>query len=260
MKYLILVVVLGLCWGQCFSALVKQTVQYQEGSTILEGYLVYDDSVMEKRPGVLIIHEWWGLTSYIKMRAEQVANLGYVAFAADIYGQGVRPKDMQEAGKTAGIFANDRPLMLKRAVAGLNQLTGNEFVDTNRIAVMGYCFGGGVALELARSGADLDGVVTFHGNLDIPANEDPANIKGKVLVLHGANDPFVNAQIVRSFEDAMRKTKVDWQVVLYSGTVHSFTNPASGNDPSTGIAYNESSDKRSWQAMKDFYQDIFVQK
>lgn len=259
MKYLLFLIIMLFFTAGTYGELVKQTVEYKDGDKILEGYLVYDDAGNQKRPGVMLIHEWWGLNSYIMGRADEIARLGYVAFAADIYGKGIRAKDMAEAGKLSRTYSSDRELIVRRANEGLDQLKNNSLVDQKRIAVMGYCFGGGVALELARSGADVTGVVTFHGSLASSHPEDDINIKGKVLVLHGADDPFVNAKIVNEFEDSMRKTRVDWQVVLYSGAVHGFTNPDNGNDPSKGLAYNERADKRSWEAMKAFYNEIFQQ-
>ena len=168
-----------------------ETIEYKDGDTVLEGYLAYDDSIKGKIPGVLIVHEWTGIGPYVQGRARQIAALGYAGFAIDIYGKGIRPKDAKEAGVQAGIYRADRTLMRERAKAGLEELKRHRFVDPKRIAVMGYCFGGGVALELARSGADLAGVVTFHGNLDTPHPEDAQNIKAKILACHGANDPVV---------------------------------------------------------------------
>lgn len=240
-----------------FPQLRTEVIEYKHGQTALEGYLAYDDSFSGTRPGVLVVHEWTGIGAYVKMRTEQLAKLGYVAFAIDMYGKGIRPTNAEEAGKQAGIYRADRQLMRARAEAGLEVLQKHKLVDPQRIAAIGYCFGGGVALELARSGADLKGVVSFHGTLDTPNPGDAKNIKGKVLVLHGADDPFVTAEQVTAFQEEMRKAKVDWQMVIYGGAVHSFTNPESGNDPSKGVAYNAEADRRSWQAMRDFFDEIF---
>ena len=239
------------------AAVHTETVEYKQDSTVLEGYLAYDDALTGKRPGVLVVHEWKGITSYEKKRAEQLAALGYVAFAADIYGKGVRPATNEEAAKVSGMYRSDRGLMRQRALAGLDVLKGLGRTDAGRIAAIGYCFGGTTVLELARSGADLSGVVTFHGVLDTPKPGDAKNIKGKILVLTGADDPFVTEAQRVAFQDEMEKAGVDWQMVLYGGAVHSFTNPASGNNPSTGIAYNEKADKRSWGAMRLFFNEIF---
>jgi dienelactone hydrolase len=238
-------------------AVRTESVEYTQGDVTLEGYLAYDDAVAGKRPGVLVVHEWDGLGDYVRMRARQLAELGYVAFAVDMYGKGVRAKNPREAAELAGALRNDRPLMRARARAGLDVLRLNPLCDDTRIAAIGYCFGGGAALELARSGADLAGVVSFHGNLDTPRPEDAKNIKAKVLVLAGADDPHVTAAQVAAFEDEMRKAGVDWQLVAYGGAVHSFTNPAAGNDPQRGAAYNEKADHRSWEAMKQFFAEIF---
>ncbi len=225
--------------GFAFRAEAKihtEAVEYRDGDTILEGYLAYDDSVKEKRPGVVVVHEWWGLNDYVKGRAEELANLGYVAFAIDMYGKGVRAKTAEEAGKLAGIYRADRKLMRRRAAAGLAVLRDYPLTDTRKIAAIGYCFGGGVVLEMARAGTDIAGVVSFHGDLSNPNPEDAKNIRASVLVLHGADDPFVKQEQVDAFWNEMRKTSADWQLNVYSGAVHSFTNPASGNDPSKGIA------------------------
>lgn len=232
-------------------------VEYKDGDTVLEGYLAYDDVIQEKRPGVLVVHEWNGLESHMKRQAEELAKLGYVAFAIDMYGKGIRPKTMEEAAAQANIYRSDRQLMRSRANAGLVVLQQNSLTDTQRIAAIGYCFGGSTVLELARSGANIAGVVSFHGGLDTPNPSDAKNIKAKVLVLHGANDPLVPAEQVTAFEAEMRQAGVDWQLVAYGGAVHSFTNPEAGNDPSKGAAYNEAADKRSWEAMKQFFAEIF---
>jgi dienelactone hydrolase len=239
------------------AAVRTQVVEYKHGEAVLEGYLAYDDSLEGKRPGVLVVHEWKGLNSYAKGRAEKLAQLGYVAFAADMYGKGIRAKDHEEAGKLSGIYRNDRQLMRGRIRAALDLLRANPRVDTKRIAAIGYCFGGTTVLELARSGADIAGVVSFHGGLSTPAAEDAKNIKCKVLVCHGANDPFIPAEEIRAFQDEMRAGGADWQMISYGGAVHSFTVPEAGTDPSAGMAYNESADRRSWEAMKQFFAEIF---
>lgn len=240
-----------------FSAIKTETVQYKEGDTALEGVLIYDDSIVNKRPGILIAHQWKGLTDYERKRGEMLAKLGYVAFAADIYGKDTRPKDVQEAGQFAGKYKNDRELLRKRVQAGFDQLKKSRFVDPEKTAAIGYCFGGTTVLELARSGADIDGVVSFHGGLGTPTPEDAKNIKGKVLALHGADDPHVPPAEEQAFEKEMREAKVDWQLVAYGNAVHSFTDWNAGNDNSKGSAYNEKADKRSWEDMKDFFHELF---
>jgi dienelactone hydrolase len=234
-----------------------RTVEYKDGNTVLEGYLAFDDKFTGKRPGVMVVHEWTGIGTYVKQRVEKLAKMGYVAFAADIYGKGIRPKNPEQAGAQAKIYRSNRPLMRRRAQLGLDKLRSFEFTDGERVAAIGYCFGGTTVLELARSGANLDGVVSFHGGLDTPNPSDAKNIKAKVLVLHGADDPLVPSEQVAAFEKEMRTPGVDWQLVSYGGAVHSFTNPEAGNNKSTGVAYNEAADKRSWEAMKQFFAEIF---
>ncbi len=239
------------------SKLQTKVLEYRHGDAVLEGYLAYDDVFTGTRPGVLIVHEWKGLGTYAKSRAEQLANMGYVVFALDMYGKGIRPTTNDEAAAEAGKFYKDVPLMRARANAGLQILKSQPNVDTTRIAAIGYCFGGKTVLELARSGAAIAGVVSFHGTLATPNPEDAGNIKCKVLVCHGGIDPNVPPYQVKAFEDEMSAAKVDWQLIAYGGAVHSFTNPEAGSDPSKGVAYNESADKRSWQAMQSFFAEIF---
>ena len=235
--------------------LKKEKVNYKHGGTLLEGYLAYDDTIQGKRPGVLVVHCFRGLRDFVKERAEQLANLGYIAFALDMYG--VIPQNDQEAFALAKVYGDDRPLMRSRANAGLEILRGYKLTDVKRIGAMGYCFGGGVVLELARSGAEVAGVVGFHAALNTPNREDAKNIKGKVLVLHCADDPLVPTDHVLAFQDEMRMAQVDWQMVFYGGAVHGFTMPETGTDHSKPVAYNEKADKRSWEAMKTFFREVF---
>lgn len=258
MKKMVLTAVLILIAVAPAGAEIKtHVVTYGASSAPLEGFLAYDDSSREMRPGILVIHEWWGLNDYIRGRVVQLARLGYVAFAADIYGKGQRASTQDEAKKLSGKFSKDRSLLRSRAQAALEELQKSPLADKSRLAAIGYCFGGMTALELARSGAPLKAAVSFHGTLDTPTVQDARNIKGSILALTGADDPFVPATQRESFIDEMRKGGVDWQMHIYGNTVHSFTNPASGNDPSRGIAYNPLSDRRSWQAMQDLFNEVF---
>lgn len=237
--------------------IVTKTVEYKEGDTTLEGFVVYDDSVKGARPGVLVAHQWKGVGAYEKMRAEMLAKMGYVAFACDIYGKGIRPANPQDASAEAAKYKNDRALLRKRVNAGFQTLLKQPGVDKSKTAAIGYCFGGTTVLELARSGADADGVVSFHGGLGSPTPEDAKNVKAKVLALHGADDPFVPDAEIAGFATEMRKAKVDWHLVAYGNAVHSFTDKGAGNDNSKGSAYNETADRRSWEAMKGFFAEIF---
>ncbi len=238
------------------AAIQTQTVEYKDGDTTLEGVIVFDDAVKTKRPGVLIVHQWMGLSAYEKKRAEMLAQLGYVAFCADIYGKGVRPTTVPEAGAQAGKYKGDRVLLRSRVNAGLDAMKKSELVDTKRVAAIGYCFGGTTVIELARSGAGLSGVVSFHGGLDSPTPADGKNIKTKVLACHGADDPFVPAKDLAAFQDEMKSSGVDWQLIQYGGAVHSFTDwGATG--AMKGAQYNEKADKRSWENMKQFFGELF---
>lgn len=238
------------------AAIQSKTIEYQQGGATLEGVLVWDDAVSGPRPGVLVVHQWLGLTDYEKHRAEMLAQLGYVAFCADIYGKGVRPKDVSEAGLLAGKFKSDRALLRARVNAGLEQLKKSELTDPKRLAAIGYCFGGTAVVELALSGAELNGVVSFHGGLDAPNPADARNIRCKVLALAGADDPFQKPEDLAAFENEMRDAKADWQITFYGGAVHSFTQPDPGfSNP--GARYNEKADHRSWQAMQNFFAEIF---
>lgn len=248
--------VLSIAATSARAEIVTKTIDYKQGDTVLEGYLAYDSAGPAKKPGILIFHQWMGITGHERKKAEELAKLGYVAFAADVYGKGIRPANPKDAGAEAGKFKDNRPLLRARTEAALATLAAQPNVATDRVAAIGFCFGGGAALDLARSGADIRAVVTFHGSLDTPTPEDAKNIKAKVLVLHGALDPYVPRAAVLALEDELNAAHVDYQVVLYSGAVHSFTQPEAGNDPSKGAAYNAEADHRSWQAMKDFLNEV----
>ncbi|MBK7367230.1 MAG: dienelactone hydrolase family protein [Candidatus Eisenbacteria bacterium] len=256
MKRLLLLVLpllfAGFTHAPAEAAVKSEPVEYRQGDTALSGWLVYDSAAKGKHAGVMLIHDWMGATAHQKEQAEKLAALGYVVLVADVYGKGVRPTDAAAAGAEAGKYYKDRTLLRARVNAGLDFLASRPQVDATRLAVTGYCFGGLAALELARSGAAVRGVVTFHGSLSSAGPDDAKNIQGKVLVLHGADDPYVKQADVTTFMDEMRAAGKDWQVVQYSGAVHSFTDDRAGSDNSKGAAYNASADKRSWEAMRDF--------
>ena len=257
---------LRMVWGGCLvvlavaaavpacAAIKTQAIEYKQGDATLEGYLAYDDAKTGKRPGIVVYADWTGVNDNVKLRTRMLAGLGYVAFAADIYGKGVHPKSGPEAGAESGKYAKDRPLLLARAKAGFDVLRDNPMVDTAKLVAIGYCFGSAPALDLARSGADLRSVVAFHGFLNTPTPENAKNIKAKVLALHGADDPLVNQQAVQAFAKEMKDGGVDYQIVLYGGAMHAFTDKRY-NDPEHGVKYDEKADKRSWVAMRDFLRE-----
>lgn len=240
------------------AALVEKAVTYQQDGATLEGFHVYDDAVTGKRPAVLVVHQWTGLSEYEKRRSRMLAEMGYNVFAADIYGKGIRPQP-PEAGKEAGKYKGDRALYRARLTAALDLLKADEGTDVKKVAAIGYCFGGTGVLELARAGTEIAGVVSFHGGLDAAPGMTAAGgkIPAKILVLHGAADPYVPAEQVAGFEKEMTGAKADWQLVSYSGAVHSFTHKEAGDDPAKGAAYNEAADRRSWVAMQSFFAELF---
>jgi len=258
MKILVTMLLFFMMVTAGFSKVVTKPVQYQQNDTVLQGYLAYDDAVSGKRPGVLVVHEFWGLNQFAKQRAEAVAQLGYVALAVDMYGEGKTTRDRAEARRWAG-HVRSTPLMRERAQAGLNVLAQQNQVDPQRLAAIGFCFGGTTVLELAYSGAEVRGVASFHGGLSVPKPEEMKNIKASLLVLHGANDPHIKAEAITAFQEAMRQAGVDWTMVFFGNAVHSFTNPEAGTDPSKGVAYDAQAAARSWKYLQIFLAEIFAQ-
>ena len=255
---------LGLAVGATLSLnakIVTKPVAYEHAGVKLEGYLAYDDAKVapdRMAPGVLVVPEWWGLTDYARGRAEQLAKLGYVAFATDMYGAGVTTTDPKKAGELAGQFYG-KPLMAERAQAGLDQLLATGLVDATHVAAIGYCFGGSTVQALAYSGAPLAGIVSFHGGL-LPVPADAvAKTKAKILICHGAIDPFIKKEDIDAFMKAMNDGKFDYQFISYAGAVHAFSNPGADKIAAvTGlpIAYNAAADKRSWAHMRAFFKEI----
>jgi len=227
-----------------------QEVIYADGQVALEGYLAWDDDIEGRRPAVLVVHEWWGLNEYARMRARQLAEMGYLALAADIYGRGERAETREQAAALAGKFRKDSALLRRRAQVALDRLRDDARAIPTRVAAIGYCFGGTTVLELARSGADLAAVVSFHGGLATDDPAGPGEITAAILVCHGADDPHVSSKDLADFIEEMRRSGADWQLNMYGGAVHTFTNPDAGDNASTGSAYNELAARRSWMAMK----------
>lgn len=239
--------------------LVTQSVDYAHGDTQLEGYLAYDAAPAGKRPGILVIHEWWGLDEHPKERARRLAALGYVAFCPDMYGKGRRTDDPQQASAWANEFRSDRfGLGRARIRAGYDVLAANPLVDPARIGAIGFCYGGSVALELAWSGAKVQAVVSFHGQPLPPRPEDVAGVQGRVLVCHGAADDFVSRESLDEFESAMAEAGIAWHLVKYGGAVHSFTNPGADARGIGGVKYHAEADRLSWAHMRAFFEDAFA--
>jgi len=233
-----------------------ETINYRDGDVELQGYLAWDDSASGKRPGILVVHEWWGLNDYARHRARMLAELGYVAFAGDMYGKGMVTEHANQAKAwyqqiTANIGAWQR-----RAQLGLDILRQRDQVDPKHLAAIGYCFGGATVMQLAYSGADLDGVVSFHGSLPPATKEQQGQIKASILAAHGSADGFVPPERVAAFEQALNEAGADWQLVAYGGARHGFTNPDAGHYGMENIAYNAEADARSWALMQTFLDEV----
>lgn len=243
------------------AAIKTETIIYKDGQTELEGFIAYDDSKTGSLPAVIIVHDWMGPGEYTQMRAKQLAELGYYAFAADIYGKSVRPKNSDEAAKIAGEFrSGDRKLLRARGKAAYDFVTKQKQIQKNKVSAMGYCFGGTAVLEMGRSGIPLKGILSFHGGLSNPNSLDTKKIKSKLLIMHGAIDPFVPAEEVATFKKELDDAKIDYQFNIYSGAVHAFTQKYVGTNIKSGTAYNETADRRSFEDMKDFLVEVNMQK
>jgi dienelactone hydrolase len=237
---------------------VTESVTYEHGKATLEGYLAYDDSIKARRPGVLVVHEWWGLNDYARKRAEQLAQMGYVAFALDMYGEGKSTIHPQEASEWVKQITSNVDFWGQRAFAGLKILEKDPRVDPNRLAAIGYCFGGSTVQQLAYMGANLKGVVSFHGSLIPPTEEQAKRVKAKILICHGAADPMTKPDVIESYIAVMDKMGLDWVMIIYGGAKHSFTNPDAGKAGVEGLQYSKSADHRSWRHMRDFFDEIFA--
>lgn len=238
------------------AAVKTEIVAYQDGDTVLEGLLAYDDSVSGKAPGVLIVHEWWGLGEHPKESARKLAAQGYVAFALDMYGKGKLTDKMADAAAWSGEFKQNPDLAQNRFQAAYDYLTSLDRVDKSKVGAMGYCFGGTIVLEMARLGMPLKGVVSFHGGLGTVQGGGAKNIAAKILVCHGADDPLVPPAEVAAFQEEMRVSKADWQFIAYGGAVHSFTNPEATGEALPAAKYHEPAARRSWDAMSTFFGEV----
>jgi dienelactone hydrolase len=239
--------------------MATKDIDYHDGELALRGFLAYDETSGGKRPGILVAHEAWGLGEHAMDKTRTLADMGYIAFAADLFGNRKQITDIAEAGAIIGDLRQDPMKLRNRALAALRVLATLPQVDSTRLGAIGFCFGGTAVLELARGGADIRGVVCFHGSLDTSSPASPGRIKSSVLVCTGSNDPMIPPSQLNAFTDEMRNAEVDWQMTIYGSTVHSFTNPAADGSISPGILYNKKSDERSWRAMRSFFEDRFAQ-
>lgn len=242
------------------AAVVGEDVSYQSGDTTFSGYIATDDSVTGKRPGVIVVHEWWGHNDYVRKRADMLAQLGYTAIALDMYGDGKIADHPDDAGKFAGEVRSNMDAAEARFLAAVEVLKQQPSVDGERIAAIGYCFGGGIVLEMARRGVDLDAVASFHGSLGTASPAKPGMVKARVAVFNGADDPFVKPEQIEAFQNEMETANVNYEFVNYPGAVHSFTNPdadANGEKFGLPLKYDAEADEDSWQQTETLLQETF---
>ncbi|MDZ4658556.1 MAG: dienelactone hydrolase family protein [Bythopirellula sp.] len=249
-----LIVLLILTTNPTHAAIQTKTVTYKAGDTECRGYLAWDDATEGPRPGVLVVHEWWGLNDYAKKRTEELAKLGYIAFAADIYGEGKTTTHPADAGKMAGEVRANVDAWRTRAQAALDVLKEQPQCDKEKLAAIGYCFGGATALQLAYAGADLDAVATFHGALPVATADEAKQIKAELQINHGADDPMIGADAVAAFKKPLDEAGVKYEFIAYPGAVHSFTVPTADEVGIPGIKYNKEADEKSWQAMQELFE------
>lgn len=242
------------------AAVVGKEVEYKAGETTLKGYLAFDDANADKRPGILVVHEWWGHNDYARKRAKMLAELGYIALAVDMYGDGKTVSHPDDAGKMAGEVRKNAPMAEARFRAARELLMQQPQTDAARIGAIGYCFGGSVILHMARVGEDLAGVVSFHGSLATETKARAGAVKARILVCNGEDDPFINADAVKGFETEMSDAGARFKVINYKGAKHSFTNPDAdkfGKEFNLPLAYNKDADEQSWDDMKKFLREAF---
>ena len=262
MKRIILTLLILCFWSiPVLAAIRGEPVSYNAGNLTLNGYIAYDDSTSNKRPGILVVHEWWGHNQYARKRAEMLAELGYTALAVDMYGEGRQADHPKDASKFAAEIRHNLPEARKRFAAAMRLLQKHPSVDPQKIAAIGFCFGGGIALQMARQGLDLDAVISFHGSLATDTPAEAGMVKARILVCDGADDKLVTPGQIQSFLREMQIADVDYKFISYPGAKHSFTNPDADiyaekfNIP---VGYNAEADKRSWQDMQNFLKESFT--
>ncbi len=235
----------------------SKVVPYSYGEESFQGFMAWDDSLQGKRPGILVVHEWWGLNDYARSRAEQLAVMGYMAFAVDMYGKGKVTTHAEKAGEWAKQTTSNVDDWLGRAQEGLKLLQADPLVDSTRLAAIGYCFGGATVMQLVYGGAPVKGVVSFHGSLPLPSDSQTIPPSAKVLIAHGAADPFLTSDHIVQFKKALENVDIDWQMIQYGGAQHSFTNPSADQYGLKGATYHKLADQRSWIHMQQFFDELF---
>jgi dienelactone hydrolase len=266
MKKLFVVFLIVAAAAVATPAEAKQNIEgkaatYSADGVTMKGYLAYDKDLKGMRPGVLVVHEWWGLNDYARKRARMLARLGYTALAVDMYGGGKEAKHPDDAGKFSSALMKDFPTAKARFLAAQEFLKKQKTVDPEKMAAIGYCFGGGVVLNMARQGVDLKGVASFHGGLAAVQPAQPGGVKAKILVLHGADDKFTTPEQIDSFKEEMKSAGADFQFISYPGAMHSFTNPDAdryGKKFKLPLGYNAEADKESWEELQRFFKAIFA--
>ncbi len=260
-RFAVLALILGVIGtASAEPRIVGKEVDYTSQGVVMKGYLAYDENVAGKRPGILVVPEWWGVNRYVEGRAKMLAELGYTALAVDMYGDGRQAANPDEAGKLSSEIMKNFNVGKARFIAAMDFLKAQPSVDPTRIAAIGYCFGGGVVLNMARQGVDLKGVASFHGGLAAVKPAQPGMVKAKMLVLSGGDDKLVPPEQVEAFKQEMKAAGVDYKFISYPGALHSFTNPEAtelGKKFNMPVAYNAAADKQSWDELKKFLNEIF---
>jgi len=256
-KFFTMIAIIGLLASPAAAQVIERVVNYQHGGAALQGVLAYDDATTGRRPGVLVVHEWWGMNDYVKQRVRQLAELGFVAFALDMYGKGRVTEHPKQASEWMTETTKNVAFWQDRAKAGLAVLRSEERTDPERIAAIGYCFGGATVQQLAYTGVSLKGVVSFHGTPIPPPADASTRVKAAILINHGAADPFAKPEQVQAYLAAMGASGLNWEMNFYGGARHGFTNPGAGDYGLAALAYNPTADERSWAAMRQFFDEIF---
>jgi len=240
--------------------LQTETINYHDGDAPLQGYLVWDDAIQGPRPGIMVVHEWWGLNDYARERANQLAKAGYVAFAADMYGNRQVTKHPSQAQEWMKVITGDVDGWRKRAELGLTQLRDHPTSNPDKLAAIGYCFGGATVMQMAYAGADLQAAVSFHGSLPAVSEQDGGNIKARILAFHGDADAFTPKKNVDAFEASLEQAGADWQLLVFGGVRHSFTNQDAANYGIPNLEYNAEADTASWDYMQSYFKRVFAEK